>query len=64
MTQPDDALDSALEEYFKMSESKDRSIRIEELAVLLGGSCQRITTANSMGRQSKKIVVEYDVKDK
>jgi len=47
-----------------MSESKDRIVqRIEELAVLLGGSCQRITTANSMGRQSKKIVVEYDVTD-
>ena len=47
-----------------MSESKDRIVkRIEELAILLGGSCQRITTANSMGRQSKKIVVEYDVTD-
>ena len=48
-----------------MTESKDRIIkRIEELATLLGGSCQKITTANSMGRQSKKIVIEYDVKDK
>tara|TARA_A100001388_G_scaffold31231_1_gene20047 strand:- start:189 stop:344 length:156 start_codon:yes stop_codon:yes gene_type:complete len=37
--------------------------RIEELAVLLGGTCQRISTANSMGRQSKKLVVEYDVTD-
>jgi hypothetical protein len=47
-----------------MSESKDRIVkRIEELAVLLDGSCQRITTADSMGRQSKKIVVEYDVTD-
>mgnify|MGYP001344236780 CR=1 FL=1 len=48
-----------------MTESKDRIIkRIEELATLLGGSCQKITTANSMGRQSKKLVVEYDVEDK
>ena len=47
-----------------MRESKDRIIkRIEELATLLGGSCQKISTANSMGRQSKKIVVEYDVTD-
>ena len=37
--------------------------RIEELALLLGGTCQRISTANSMGRQSKKLVVEYDVTD-
>tara|TARA_B100000427_G_scaffold1286_1_gene1280 strand:+ start:847 stop:993 length:147 start_codon:yes stop_codon:yes gene_type:complete len=48
-----------------MTESKDRIIkRIEELATLLGGSCQKITTASSMGRQSKKLVVEYDVEDK
>ena len=48
-----------------MSESKERIVqRIEELAVMLGGSCQRITTADSMGRQSKKLVVEYDVTDK
>ncbi len=48
-----------------MSESKERIVqRIEELATLLGGTCQRITTADSMGRQSKKLVVEYDVKDK
>ena len=48
-----------------MSESKERIVqRIEELATLLGGTCQRITTADSMGRQSKKLVVEYDVTDK
>tara|TARA_B000000609_G_scaffold122597_1_gene96459 strand:- start:236 stop:382 length:147 start_codon:yes stop_codon:yes gene_type:complete len=48
-----------------MSESKERIVqRIEELATMLGGTCQRITTADSMGRQSKKLVVEYDVKDK
>ena len=27
----------------------------------LGGSCQQMTTSNSMGRTSKKIVIEYDV---
>jgi len=48
-----------------MSESKERIVqRIQELATLLGGTCQRITTADSMGRQSKKLVVEYDVTDK
>ena len=45
-----------------MSESKDRIIeRIKELATLLGGTSQKITTVNSMGRKSKKIVVEYDI---
>jgi len=48
-----------------MSESKERIVqRIQELATLLSGTCQRITTADSMGRQSKKLVVEYDVTDK
>ncbi len=45
-----------------MKDSKLRIIkRIEELALLLEGSCQHITTSNSMGRQSKRIVIEYDV---
>jgi hypothetical protein len=48
-----------------MQDSKERIIkRIEELAVLLDGSCQHITTSNYTGRQSKKIVIEYDVTDK
>ncbi len=45
-----------------MKDSRERIIkRIEELALLLDGSCQHITTCNYLGRQSKKIVVEYDV---
>ena len=35
--------------------------RIEELAILLNGSASRFTSCNSTGRQSKKIVIEYDV---
>ena len=27
----------------------------------LGGNMQRLTTVNSTGRQSKKIVIEYDI---
>ena len=30
----------------------------------LGGTVQRTSTLNSMGRSSKKIVIEYDVKTK
>ena len=45
-----------------MEESKQRIIqRIEELAVLLDGTATRLTTCNSMGRQSKKIVIECDI---
>ena len=45
-----------------MSESKERIVqRIEELAILLNGSASRFTSCNSTGRQSKKIVIEYDV---
>ena len=48
-----------------MQDKKEKVIkRIEELAVLLDGSCQHITTPNYTGRQSKKIVIEYDVTDK
>ena len=47
-----------------MKDSKLRIIkRIEELALLLDGSCQHITTCNYTGRQSKKIVIEYDVQE-
>ena len=47
-----------------MSESKERIIqRIEELAVLLEGTCQHISTSTYTGRQSKKIVIEYDVQE-
>ena len=30
----------------------------------LGGTIQRLTAYDSTGRQSKKIVIEYDVRDK
>tara|TARA_Y100001970_G_scaffold266438_1_gene355130 strand:- start:124 stop:312 length:189 start_codon:yes stop_codon:yes gene_type:complete len=35
-----------------------------QIAALLGGECHRLTTVNSQGRMSKKIVIEYDVKHK
>ena len=40
---------------------------IEELNTIadqLGGTFQRLTTFDSTGRQSKKIVIEYDVSTK
>ena len=48
-----------------MSERIDNIIqRIKELSVLLGGTVQQTTTYDSTGRQSKKIVIEYDVTEK
>ena len=47
-----------------MSESRKRIIqRIEELATLLDGNVKQMLRRNSMGRQSKIIEIEYDVKE-
>ena len=34
-----------------------------QIASLLGGTCERLYTSNSRGRTSRKIVIEYDVKE-
>ena len=35
-----------------------------QIAALLGGTCTRSETLDSTGRSSKKIIIEYDVKEK
>lgn len=46
-----------------MNENKERIIeRIEELTILLGGTCSK-STQNYRGRVSKVIHIEYDVHD-
>ena len=35
-----------------------------QISSLLGGTMQRVETLNSMGRSSKKIIIEYDVKQR
>ena len=43
------------------SERKEKIIeRIGELATLLDGTMDQLVTANSVGKSSKKIVIEYD----
>ena len=37
---------------------------ILQIAALLGGSVERTQTLNSTGRSSKKIIIEYDIKQK
>ena len=36
---------------------------IEGITRQLGGNVQRLTVRNSMGRQSKQIVIEYDINE-
>ena len=33
------------------------------ITALLGGTMERLQTSNSVGRRSKKIVIEYDVQE-
>ena len=45
-----------------MNEREENLItRIKELTLLLGGEFTQTSTLNSMGRSSKKIVIEYDI---
>jgi len=38
--------------------------QIESINEKLGGEMQRLTTYNSRGATSKKIIIEYDIKEK
>ncbi len=38
--------------------------QLESITGDLGGKIQRLTTYNSSGATSKKIVIEYDIQDK
>ena len=37
--------------------------QIKDLSIMLGGEVSQCTTGNSMRRQSKKIVIEYDIQE-
>ena len=55
------------EEDEEMTNEHDEGELISEIlqiAALLGGSVERTQTLNSTGRASKKIIIEYDVKQK
>ena len=46
----------------KMSETKERIVqRINELSILLNGTMPQKVSANSTGRSSKVIEIEYDI---
>ena len=53
--------------YEERIEEQDEGELISEIlqiAALLGGSVERTQTLNSTGRASKKIIIEYDIKQK
>ena len=55
------------EEDVQMTNEHDEGELISEIlqiAALLGGSVERTQTLNSTGRASKKIIIEYDIKQK
>ena len=45
-----------------MTNTTDLVSEIEGLTVLLGGTVSKSTTYDSTGRTSKKITIEYDIK--
>lgn len=47
-----------------MTNTTDLVSEIEGLTVLLGGTVSKSTTYDSTGRTSKKITIEYDIKEK
>tara|TARA_R100000008_G_C3537919_1_gene143128 strand:- start:467 stop:628 length:162 start_codon:yes stop_codon:yes gene_type:complete len=45
-----------------MTERKDNLVtRIKELGLLLGADVSEVSTSDHAGRQSKKIMIEYDI---
>ena len=58
------------EEEEQMTSEEDKFMAMDEgeliseclqIAALLGGTCERTTTLDSSGRESKKIIIEYDI---
>ena len=54
----------------EMTSEEDKFMNMDEgeliseclqIAALLGGTCERTTTLDSSGRESKKIIIEYDI---
>ena len=54
----------------EMTSEEDKFMNMDEgeliseclqIAALLGGTCERTVTLDSSGRESKKIIIEYDI---
>tara|TARA_E500000331_G_C16979957_1_gene593086 strand:+ start:218 stop:394 length:177 start_codon:yes stop_codon:yes gene_type:complete len=52
------------EDKFIQMEKDELISEILQIAACLGGTCERTSTLNSVGRSSNKIIIEYDIKQK
>ena len=60
----EDDVQMTYEERIEEQDEGELISEILQIAALLGGSVERTQTLNSTGRASKKIIIEYDVKQK
>ena len=60
----EDDVQMTYEERIEEQDEGELISEILQIAALLGGSVERTQTLNSTGRASKKIIIEYDVKEK
>ena len=60
----EDDVQMTYEERIEEHDEGELISEILQIAALLGGSVERTQTLNSVGRASKKIIIEYDVKQK
>ena len=52
------------EDKFMKMDKGDLISELLQISSLLGGTMQRTETLNSVGRSSKKIIIEYDVEQR
>ena len=60
----EDDVQMTYEERIEEQDEGELISEILQIAALLGGTCTRSETLDSTGRASKKIIIEYDVKQK
>ena len=60
----EDDVQMTYEERIEEHDEGELISEILQIAALLGGTCTRSETLDSTGRASKKIIIEYDVKQK
>ena len=60
----EDDVQMTYEERIEEQDEGELISEILQIAALLGGTCTRSETLDSTGRASKKIIIEYDIKQK
>ena len=59
----EEAMTTEEDKFMKMDEGELIS-EILQITALLGGTCTRTSTLDSTGRESKKIIIEYDIQQR